>query len=88
MGAIHMKIKTKRMSYEKVMALPRPPHRNPIKPNYFLQTLIQVLSLPTFWETKFFYEKHGMEKIDPKVPVLILMNHSSFTDMKIASAIF
>ena len=83
-----MKIKTKRMSYEKVMALPRPPHRNPIKPNYFLQTLIQVLSLPTFWETKFSYEKHGMEKIDPKEPVLILMNHSSFTDMKIASAIF
>ena len=83
-----MKIKTKRMSYEKVMALPRPAHRNPIKPNYFLQTLIQLLSLPTFWKTKFSYEKHGMDKLDPKEPVLILMNHSSFTDMKIASAIF
>ncbi len=83
-----MKIKTKRMSYEKVMALPRPAHRNPIKPNYFLQTLIQVLSLPTFWKTRFSYDKHGMEKLDPKEPVLILMNHSSFTDMKIASAIF
>ena len=83
-----MKIKTKRMTYEKVMALPRPPHRNPIKPNYFLQTLIQVLSLPTFWQTKFSFEEHGMDKLDPKEPVLILMNHSSFTDMKIASAIF
>ena len=83
-----MKIKTRRMSYEKVMALPRPAHRNPIKPNYFLQTLIQVLSLPTFWQTRFSYTKHGMDRLDPKEPVLILMNHSSFTDMKIASAIF
>ena len=83
-----MKIRTKKMDYEKVMALPRPNHYKPIRPNYFLQTLIQLLSLPTFLKTKFSYETHGMEKLDPKEPVLILMNHSSFTDMKIASAMF
>ena len=33
------------------------------------------------------YEKHGMDKLDPKEPVLILMNHSSFIDLKIASRI-
>ena len=83
-----MKITTKAMDYEKVMALKRPAHRKPIKPNYFLQTLIHLLSLPTFWKTKFSYKKHGMDKLDPKEPVLILMNHSSFTDMKLASGIF
>ena len=83
-----MKITTKAMDYEKVMALKRPAHRNPIKPNYFLQTLIHLLSLPTFFKTKFSYEKHGMDKLDPKEPMLILMNHSSFTDMKLASGIF
>ena len=82
-----MKIRTKKMDYDKVMALPRPKHRKPIRPNYFLQTLIQLLSLPTFLKTKFTYDTHGMEKLDPREPVLILMNHSSFTDMKIASAI-
>ncbi len=83
-----MKITTRKMDYDKVMALPRPAHKKPIKPNYLLQTLIHVLSLPTFWKTKFSYQKHGMDKLDPKEPVLILMNHSSFTDMKLASGIF
>ena len=83
-----MKIKTKKMAYEKVMALPRPAHRKPIRTNLFWQTLIQVLSLPTLKKTRFSYETHGMEKIDKKEPVLILMNHSSFTDMKLASGIF
>ena len=83
-----MKIRIKKMDYDKVMALPRPKHRNPIRPNYFLQTLIHVLSMPVFRQTKFSYETHGMEKLDPKEPMLILMNHSSFTDMKIASGMF
>ena len=83
-----MKIKTKKMDYDAVMALPRPKHRNPLKPNLLLQILIRVLSLPTIWSTKFQYTKHGMDKLDKKEPMLILMNHSSFTDMKLASAIF
>ena len=83
-----MKIKTKVSTYDKVMALPRPSHKNPIRPSIALQTLIRLISLPTVWETGFTYEKHGMDKLDPKEPVLILMNHSSFTDMKLANAIF
>ena len=83
-----MKIKTKKMAYEKVMALPRPAHRKPIRTNLFWQTLIQVLSLPTLKKIQYDYETHGMEKIGKKEPVLILMNHSSFTDMKLASGIF
>jgi len=83
-----MKIKTVNLDYDKVMALPRPRHRKPLRPNIALQTLIQILSLPTFWKTGFTYEKHRMEGIGRKTPVLILMNHSSFTDMKVASGIF
>ena len=83
-----MKIKTKTSTYEKVMALPRPSRKKPIRPSFLLQTLIRLLSLPTVARTDFTYETHGMEKIGKKEPVLILMNHSSFTDMKLANAIF
>ncbi len=83
-----MKIKTKRMDYDKVMALPRPKHRKPLKPNILLSSAIRVLSVFDLLPTHFTYEKHGMDRIDPKEPVLILMNHSSFIDLKIASKIF
>ena len=83
-----MKIKTKVMDYDKVMKLPRPSHKKPIRPSRLLQLVIRIASLPTVWKTKFTFDKHGMEKLDPKEPILILMNHSSFTDMKIANAIF
>ena len=83
-----MKIPTKKMDYDKVMALPRPKHKKPLKPLFALQSVIRVGSIPSLWKTKFTYEKHRMELLDPKEPMLILMNHSSFTDMKVASAIF
>lgn len=83
-----MKIKTKSMTYEQVMALPRPAHKCPFKPSFLLQTVIRIGSLPTLWGTKFKYTCHGMEKLSKKEPCLILMNHSCFMDMKIASAIF
>ena len=83
-----MKIKTKTMPYDKVMALPRPPHRNPLRPNPVLSTVIRVLAEFDLFPTKFSYTTEGMEKLDPKEPVLILMNHSSFIDLKIAYRIF
>ena len=83
-----MKIKTKRLSYEKVMALPRPKHRKPLRPMFLLQFVVRVLAIFDLWPTKFTYTKEGMEKIGKKEPCLILMNHSSFIDLKIASRIF
>lgn len=83
-----MKIKIKRLSYEKVMALPRPKHRNPLKPWGILQLVVRVLAIFDLFPTKFTYETHSMEKIGKKEPCLILMNHSSFIDLKIASKIF
>ena len=83
-----MKIKTKKLSYEKVMALPRPKHRNPLKPMFLLQLVVRVLAIFDLLPTKFTYKTHGMEQIGKKEPCLILMNHSSFIDLKIASRIF
>ena len=83
-----MKIKTKRLSYDKVMALPRPKHRKPLRPMFLLQLVVRVLAIFDLLPTKFTYETHGMEKLGKKEPCLILMNHSSFIDLKIASRIF
>ncbi len=83
-----MKIKTKQLSYEKVAALPRPPHRKPLKPLFLLQLVVRVLAIFDLLPTKFTYATHGMEQIGRKEPCLILMNHSSFIDLKIASKIF
>ena len=83
-----MKIKTKRLPYEKVMALPRNKHRNPLKPLFLLQLVVRVLAIFDLFPTKFTYKTHGMEKIKKNEPCLILMNHSSFIDLKIVSKIF
>ena len=83
-----MKIKTKNLPYEEVMALPRPKHRNPLKPLFLLQLVVRVLAILDLLPTKFTYKTYGMEKIGKKEPCLILMNHSSFIDLKIASRIF
>ena len=83
-----MKIKTKRLSYEAVMALPRPRHRKPRKPLFLLQLVVRILAIFDLFPTKFTYETHGMEQIGKNEPCLILMNHSSFIDLKIASKIF
>ena len=83
-----MKIKTKHLSYGKVMELERPKHRKPPRPMGLLQLVVRVLSIFDLMPTKFTYETYGMEKLDRKEPCLILMNHSCFLDLKIASKIF
>jgi len=83
-----MKIKMKPMTYEQVMSLPRPAHKHPYKPSLLLQTVIRIGSVPTLLRNRFQYRCHGMEKIPKNTPCLILMNHSCFMDMKIASGIF
>ena len=81
-----MKIKTKKMDYEKVLALPKKPHQKPKKTNIFFRTLLKVVSTPDLIATKFTYTEKGMEKLGKNEPCLILMNHSSFIDLKIASS--
>ncbi|MBE6633218.1 MAG: hypothetical protein E7620_02615 [Ruminococcaceae bacterium] len=80
-----MKIKIRYKSYEEVQNLPRPKHRPPKKPWHLLSGLIRVLSIPDLLATRFRYTVEGEI---PREPCLILMNHSSFIDLKIASKIF
>ena len=82
-----MKIKTKSIDYEKLLSLPQKPHQKPKKTNILFRTLLKVVSAPDLIATKFSYNKIGMEKLGKNEPCLILMNHSSFIDLKIASSV-
>lgn len=82
-----MKINTRELSYDEVLQLPRLKHRNPLKPNRFLATIVRIACIPTLWKTKFSYTTERMDLVGDQ-PCLILMNHSSFTDMKLAFGIF
>jgi len=82
-----LKIKTMEKSYDEVMALPRPKHEKPLRPNIFFRTLMKLVSDPELKKVKFTCEQVGMEKIGKDEPCLFLMNHSSSIDLKIASHI-
>ena len=82
-----MKIKVTDKSYEEVMALPREEHRKPLKPSIFFRTLLKLLSSADLKATNFHCRSIGMERLGADEPCLILMNHSSFIDLKIASTI-
>lgn len=81
-----MKIKIKRINFEDLQNIKKPKHKKPRKPMWLFGALIRLISLPELWAVKFRYTKERMEKV--KEPCLILMNHASFIDMKIAYRIF
>ena len=83
-----MKINTKKKTYEQVMALPRPPHKHPMKPSVFLNRLIKLITIPDMLITRFTCNKIGMERLKDDEPCLILMNHSCFYDLKLVYHIF
>ncbi len=82
-----MKIKIKHVSYEQVLQMKKPKHKRPKKPSFLFSTIIRALAIPDLIATRFKYTKERMEPA-PTGPYLILMNHSSFIDLKIASKIF
>ena len=82
-----MKIKTRAATLQEALAKPRPKHKDPRRPNLFFRTLIRVLSYFDLRATNFSYTTSRMDEAG-KGPYLILMNHSSFIDMEIASTIF
>ncbi len=82
-----MKIKTKRIPIEKALAIQPPKHERPGRPWLPIGGLIRILSLPDLRATRFTFTKHRMEEAGDG-PYLILMNHSSFIDLKIAFCIF
>ena len=80
-----MKIKIQKRPYNEVMSLERPKHTRPLRPMWIMRTLMRILSAPDLWATRFSYTRD--KKSEPREPSLILMNHSSFVDLKMASGI-
>lgn len=81
-----MKIKTKELTYDEVIRLPHARHLPPLRPSILFRTLMRLLSQADLRDAGFTYT------VDPQVdldggPYLILMNHSSFIDLEIVSAI-
>lgn len=81
-----MKIKVKKMPLEEVLKLPKAKKRKPTKPNILFRALIRILAIPDLFATKFKYTTYRMDEVGNS-PCMILMNHSSFIDLKIASKI-
>ncbi len=77
-----MKIKTIPSTLDAVAALPRLPHKKPRKRSFFWQTLARLIVIPDLWATHFTCSRD--RATEPKEPCLVLMNHSSFLDLKIA----
>lgn len=82
-----MKIKTKKLAYERVVSLKRPKDIKPMKPLFLLRLIIRILAQFDLMKTKFSFTTRNMEKAG-NGPYLILMNHSSFIDLEIVSKIF
>ncbi len=76
------------VSYKEVLDKKPQKSRRPARPSFLLQTLIRTLSVSDLKATNFKYKSIGMEKLSKKEPCLILMNHSSFIDLKIVNKIF
>lgn len=86
-GGIFMKIKVSHKSYDEVIALPPHQYRKPRKSNLLFKTLVKLLSQADIKATDFTWTSHGMDRLAMDEPFLILMNHSSFIDLKIVSHI-
>lgn len=82
-----MKIKTAVMNYENVLALPPAAHIRPVRQNLLIRFLLKALSAGELKSVHFRCNKIGMEKLEPGQPCLVLMNHSSFIDLKIVSTL-
>ena len=82
-----MKTTVKTLSYSAAAEIAPYPHKMPRKPLLFWRGLIRGLSVFGLAGTKFHFETRRMELLPKNEPCLILMNHSCFLDLQIASRI-
>lgn len=83
-----MKIKTVRTDYQTALSRAENWHKLPQRPNFLLRKVMALASLGELHKTHFKVKRIGMEKLPAGEPCLILMNHSSFIDLKIAATVF
>lgn len=81
-----MKIKTKKINYEKAIKRMESKHIKPRKPCFLLRKVIRIVSFFDLHATRFKYTSVRMKEMG-KGPWLVLMNHSSFIDLEIAHKI-
>ncbi len=81
-----MKIKIKDADYDQVISKNKPQHKRPVPQSMALRSLMKTLSASELKKVNFTCEKIGMDEVLGK-PCLILMNHSSFIDLEIASTL-
>lgn len=78
-----MKIKSKPLSPKQALEIQVP--KRPLKRPWFLfRALVRLLSTPELMKARFSYQKINMKRAG-KGPWLILMNHTCFLDLKMAS---
>ncbi len=80
-----MNIRKNQRELSEVMGMKRMANKRPKKPNIFFRSLLKVVSTPDLIAIDFECRKVGMEKLGRHEPCIILMNHSSFIDLKIAT---
>lgn len=81
----HLKTTIKTLSYDKVIALPRPQHKLPRRVGMFWRLLIRFLCIFGLMGSGFTYETdERFKQISKDQPCLILMNHTCFLDMEVA----
>lgn len=82
-----MRTVVKELSYEKVMALKPLKIQKPLKISYFYRIVIKFLASFPLRKVNFKCNYIGMEKLDPKQPCMVIMNHSCFLDIEIAESV-
>ena len=82
-----MKIKTENKSYDEVQNLEPYKNKKPVSQGRFWRWVLKTASAPELKKVSFTCAKKGMARLGKDEPALYLMNHSSFIDLKIASAI-
>ena len=83
-----MKIKYKEENFESIISYRPKNCKKPKKPSRFRRFLLKTVSKFDLKETNFKYNLGDYSSINKNEPILILMNHSSFIDLEIASTIF
>ena len=82
-----MKIKVREIPYDKLKNPDASAYKPPHKPNPVLKKVINMLSWSELKKNGFTVEREGMDRLSKDEPCFILMNHSSFIDLEIASAL-
>ena len=80
-------MRVKNRSFEQVQKLPPRKSNKPLKPSPFWRFVKIIQTTKELKAANFTYREIGMEKLGKKEPCLILMNHSSFIDPKIAESV-